>query len=45
MDGKVSNQFKNAMDGMKNGKTINDIKNHYKVDRIIEQKLLNLKLD
>ncbi len=31
--------------GMKNGKTINDIKNHYKLDKIIENRLLNFKID
>jgi|TARA_R110002020_G_scaffold9010_3_gene36095 hypothetical protein len=45
VDGKVTSQFENAVSGIKNGKTINDIKNHYKLDKIIEQRLLNLKLD
>ena len=45
VDGEVTNQFKNAMLGMKNGKTINDIKSHYKLDKIIENRLLNFKID
>jgi hypothetical protein len=45
IDGKVTSQFENAVSGIKSGKTINDIKNHYKLDKVIEQRLLNLKID
>jgi hypothetical protein len=38
-------QFKNALDAMSKGKTINDIKEHYIINQDIENKLLNFKID
>ena len=38
-------QFKNALDAMSKGKTINDIKEHYIITQDIENKLLNFKID
>ena len=38
-------QFKNALDGMKDGKTIYDIKKHYTVTKEIENQLLNFKIN
>ena len=38
-------QFKNALEGMKDGKTINDIKQHYTVTKQIEEQLLNFKIN
>jgi len=38
-------QFKNALEGMKDGKTINDIKQHYTVTKEIEKQLLNFKIN
>jgi len=43
--GEITKEFQNALDGMKNGKTINDIQSHYKLDSIIKGKLLNFKID
>ena len=37
-------QFKNAFAAMKEGKTIYDIKEHYKINKEIEIKLLNFKI-
>tara|TARA_R110000796_G_scaffold48672_5_gene116719 strand:- start:1752 stop:2279 length:528 start_codon:yes stop_codon:yes gene_type:complete len=45
INGKITSQFQNAQDGIKNGATINDIKSHYKLNSIIEKRLLNFKLD
>ena len=44
LDGNITSQFKNAEEAIKNGKTINDIQSHYKLDSIIKNRLLNLKL-
>ena len=38
-------QFKNALDAMSKGKTINDIKEHYIINQDIKNKLLNFKID
>ena len=43
--GEITKEFQNALNGMKNGKTINDIQIHYKLDSIIKGKLLNFKID
>ena len=45
VDGKVTLQFTNALEGMKNGKTINDIESHYKLDSKLKERLLNFKID
>mgnify|MGYP003125574984 CR=1 FL=1 len=45
LDGNITSQFKNAEEAIKNGKTINDIQSHYKLDSIIKKRLLNLKLN
>lgn len=45
VDGEVTTQFKNALLGMQNGKTINDIESHYKLDRKIKERLLNFKIN
>ena len=45
MNGKITSQFENALEGMKNGKTISDIQNHYKIDSIIKERLLNFKIN
>ena len=38
-------EFKNALKGMSNGATVNDIKKVYRVTKEIEVKLLNFKID
>ena len=38
-------QFKNAQEAIKKGKTINDIKEHYIINKNIEIKLLNFKIN
>ena len=38
-------QFKNAQEAIKKGKTINDIKKHYIINKNIEIKLLNFKIN
>lgn len=38
-------QFKNAQEAIKKGKTINDIKEHYIINKNIETKLLNFKIN
>jgi len=43
--GKITKEFQNALEGIKNGKTINDIQSHYKLDSIIKERLLNFKLN
>mgnify|MGYP003640765531 FL=1 len=43
--GEITKEFQNALNGMRNGKTINDIQSHYKLDSIIKGKLLNFKID
>tara|TARA_R110000823_G_scaffold54000_1_gene132662 strand:+ start:240 stop:767 length:528 start_codon:yes stop_codon:yes gene_type:complete len=37
-------QFKNAINALSQGKTINDIKKHYTINQDIEKKLLNFKI-
>jgi hypothetical protein len=37
-------QFKNAINALSQGKTINDIKKHYIINQDIEKKLLNFKI-
>jgi len=37
-------QFKNAQEAIKKGKTINDIKEHYIINKEIEKQLLNYKI-
>ena len=38
-------QFKNALKAMSTGKTINDIKEHYIINKEIEKELLNFKIN
>ena len=38
-------QFKNAQEAIKKGKTINDIREHYIINKNIETKLLNFKIN
>ena len=38
-------QFKNAQEAIKKGKTINDIKEHYIINKEIEKQLLNFKIN